>query len=44
MTACMKKQNGREQRVVINGSNSNWLPLRAGAQGSIIGPLLLKIL
>jgi hypothetical protein len=35
---------GREQRVVINGSNSNWSPLRAGAQGSIIGPLLLKIL
>ena len=35
---------GREQRVVINGSNSNWLSLRAGAQGSILGPLLIKIL
>ena len=27
---------GREQRVVINGSNSNWLPVKAGVpQGSI---------
>ena len=32
---------GREQRVVINGSNSNWLPIRAGVpQGSIPVPLL----
>jgi hypothetical protein len=35
---------GREQRVVINGSNSNMLPVKAGApQGSILGPLLFKI-
>jgi hypothetical protein len=32
---------GREQRVVINGSNSNWLPIRAGVpQGFILGPFL----
>ena len=32
---------GREQRVVINGSNSNWLPVRAGVpQGSILRSLL----
>jgi hypothetical protein len=35
---------GREQRVVINGSNSNWLPVREGVpQGSIPGSLLLII-
>jgi hypothetical protein len=29
-----------QQRVVINGSNSNWLPIRAGVpQSSILGPL-----
>ena len=34
---------GREQRVAINGSNSNWLSIRAGVpQGSILGPLLFK--
>ena len=34
----------REQRVAINGSNSNWLPVRAGVpQGSILGSLLFKI-
>ena len=35
---------GREQRVLINGSNSNWLPIRAGVpQRSIPGPLLFII-
>ena len=35
---------GREQRVVINGSNSNWLPVRAGVpQVSILGLLLFII-
>ena len=33
-----------QQRVVINGSNSNWLPRRAGVpQSSILGPLLFII-
>ena len=33
--------NGRSQRVVLNGSYSNWLPIGAGVpQGSILGPLL----
>jgi hypothetical protein len=35
---------GREQRVIINCSNSNWLPVRAGVlHGSILDPILFKI-
>ena len=36
--------SGREQRVVIGGSSSNWALVKAGVpQGSILGPLLFII-
>ena len=37
-----KYLHGREQRVVTNDSNSNWLPIRAGVpKGSILGTLFI---
>ncbi|KAK3105198.1 hypothetical protein FSP39_019583 [Pinctada imbricata] len=36
--------HSRRQRVVINGSNSNWVEISAGVpQGSILGPLLFLV-
>ena len=36
-----KYLHGREQRVILNDSNSNWLTVKAGVpQGSIPDPLL----